>query len=115
MVIEYEGVKYQFDLEDIDILQALKIEQHIGGPMLEFEQGMFKGRAVCVQVLGWLVLHRGDTDVPIASVNFKYPRLMTAFATAVEAQQAAEAAGPDPTAAAASNGRKRAPVSSPSM
>ena len=117
MVIDYEGTKYEFDLDDIDINQALKIEKHISGPMLEFEQGMFKGRVVCVQVLGWLVLHGGNLDVPIGSVNFKYPRLMKAFADAVEAQQKAQEAadGPDPTGAADSNGRTSGPVSSLSM
>ena len=116
MIIEYEGKAYDADLDDIDIQQALKIEKHIDGPMLEWEQGMATGRAICVQVLGWLILHGGNLEVPIASVNFKYPKLMKAFNAATEAEAAAEAAkaaeaGPT---AAASNGRRSARVSSPS-
>jgi hypothetical protein len=70
-------------------------------------------------VLAWLILHGGDLDTPIASVNFKYPKLMKAFTAAGEAEAAAEAAAaakaaePGPTAAD-SNGRRSAPVSSPS-
>ncbi len=121
MIIEYEGSSYEFDLDDLDIEQALKVEKHVGGPMLEFEQGMVTGSAKCVQVLGWLILHGGDLDTPIASVNFKYGKLMKAF-TAAGAKEAAEqaaktAARPDPTGnghAAASTARRSARVSSPS-
>jgi hypothetical protein len=117
LIIEYEGKTHDVDLDDIDIDQALKIEKHIGGPMLEWEQGMATGRAECVRVLGWLILHGGNLEVPIASVNFKYPKLMKAFMAATEAEEKAEAAkaadGPGPTAAA-SNGRRSARVSSPS-
>jgi hypothetical protein len=113
--IEYEGNSYDVDLDDFDVNQALKIEKHIDGPMLEWEQGMATGRAICVQVLAWLILHGGDLDTPIASVNFKYPKLMKAFNAAVEAEIAAEAAKaaaePGPTAAA-SNGRRSSRASS---
>ena len=120
MIITYEGKAYDFDLDDLDIDQAIKIEKHIDGPMLEWEQGMATGRALCVQVLGWLILHGGDLDVPIASVKFKYSKLMTAFmeaSTAEAAKEGAKEGTPDPTGnghAAASTGRKSARVSSPS-
>jgi hypothetical protein len=116
LIITYEGRDYDVDIDDIDIDQALKIEKHIDGPMLDWEQGMATGRAECVRVLGWLVLHGGDLKVPIASVNFKYPKLMKAFFAASEAEAAAEEAKEDGTrpTAAASNGRKSARVSSPS-
>lgn len=130
MIVEYEGRAYDYDEDALDIDQAVKIEKHIGGPMLEWEQGMQTGRAECVRVLGWLIMHGGDPAVPIASVNFKYGKLMKAFSAAAEKQAAAQAeaetgagaangAAPDPTAAAsapaaASNGRKSARASSPS-
>jgi hypothetical protein len=130
LIIEYEGEKYDYDEDDMDIDQAVKIEKHIGGPMLDWEQGMGTGRAECVRVLGWLILHRGSLDVPIASVQFKYGKLMKAFSAAAEKQAAEQAAAEaeaitrdaapaDPTAAAsghaaASTGRKSARASSPS-
>jgi hypothetical protein len=120
LLITYEGKSYEFDMDDLDVFQALKIEKHIDGPMIEWEKGMLTGRALCVQVLGWLILHGGDLDMPIASVNFKYSKLATAFTEAAQKEaeaEAAKAASPDPTGggrAAASNGRKSARVSSPS-
>jgi len=120
LIIEYEGREYSYDMDGLDIFQAIKIEKHIDGPMLEFEQGMLTGRAVCVQALGWLILHDGDLDVPIASVKFRYRKLMGAFSAAAEketAEEAAKEAGPDPTGnghAAASTARKSARASSPS-
>jgi hypothetical protein len=114
VIIEYEGKSYEVDIDDFDVNQALKIEKHLDGPMLEWEQGLATGRAICVQVLAWLILHGGDLDVPIASVNFKYPKLMKAFNTAAAAEMAAEAAKAEaerPTVAA-SNGRKPARASS---
>ncbi len=118
MIITYEGTAYDFDLDDLTVKQAIRIEKHIGGPMIEFEKGMLTGRAECVQVLGWLILHGGD-QTPIAEVDFGYKKLMNAFEEAAAAEAAAEAAkaAPDPTGnghAAASTGRKSARVSSPS-
>ena len=119
MIITYEGTSHEFDLDDLTVKQAIKIEKHIGGPMMDFEKGMLTGRADCYQVLGWLILHGGDST-PIADVDFKYGKLAKAFAAAAEAEAEAEkareaAAGPDPTGnGAASTGRTSAPVSSPS-
>jgi hypothetical protein len=115
VVIEYEGKTYDVDLDDFDVNQALKIEKHIDGPMLDWELGMATGRVICVQVLAWVILHGGDLEVPIESVNFKYGKFMKAFRAALAAEEKAEAekAGAGPTAAA-SNGRRSARVSSPS-
>ena len=123
MIIEYEGGSYDFDLDDLTVKQALKIEKHIDGPMIEFEKGMLTGSAACYQALGWLILHGGD-QTPIANVDFKYKKLMSAFEAAAEKEaEAAKArpeaaqAEPDPTGnghAAASTARRSARVPSPS-
>jgi hypothetical protein len=114
LIIEYEGKAYDVDPDDIDVNQALKIEKHVDGPMLEWENGLLTGRVICVQVLAWLILHGGDLEVPIASVNFKYPKLMKAFTAAGEAEAEAEKAKAEaegPTAGAL-NGQTSGPVSS---
>lgn len=117
MIIDYEGSAYDFDLDDLTVKQALKIEKHIGGPMIEFERGMATGSAACYQALGWLIFHGGDST-PIAEVDFKFGKLSKAFEAASqkeagEAKAAAADAEPDPTVAAASNGRTPALASSP--
>ena len=114
MIIDYEGISYDFDLEDLTVKQAMKVEKHIGGTLDDFEKGIAAGNLNAFQALGWLILHGGD-DTPIADVDFKIAKLSKAFEAAVKA----EAAKADPTpaangsSAAASNGRKSARVSSP--
>jgi hypothetical protein len=107
LIVNYEGTEYSYDAEDLDVEQALKIEKHIDGPMLDYEKGLVVGSAKCMQALGWLILHGGDRDFPIANVNFKFKKLSDAFMAATEKEAAAEAeaiakdAAPvDPTAAA---------------
>lgn len=94
MKITYEGAVYDLDMDEIDVKQAQKIEKHIGGTLTEWEEGMARASTPCLQALGWLIFHGGDST-PIADVNFKVMKLGKAVA---EAQEAEAAAG-DPTAA----------------
>jgi hypothetical protein len=105
LIIDYEGQQYPFDMDDMDIRQALKIEKHIGGTVGDFTEGLTQTiRADCYQALGWLIFHGGD-QTAIADVNFKFGKLSRAFAAAAEKEAAEEAAAkeaagelPDPTA-----------------
>jgi hypothetical protein len=113
LIIEYEGRSYEFDLDDLTVKQAIKIEKHIGGPMIEFEKGMLTGSASCYQAVGWLIFHGGDAT-PIADVDFKFKKLSDAFSAAAEKEAAAEKAEAEaerPTAGAL-NGQTSGPVSS---
>jgi hypothetical protein len=119
LLITYEGTSYEFDLDDLTLKQAIKIEQHMDGPLEAFEKGIATGNLAAYQALGWLILHGGDMSTVIADVDFKIAKLSKAFEAAAKAEaEAAKAqAEPDPTGsghAAASNGRKSARVSSPS-
>lgn len=120
MIIDYEGTAYEFDLDELTVKQALKIEKHMGGPLADFEKGIGEGNLTAYQALGWLILCGGD-QTPIADVDFKIAKLSQAFEAAALAEaakaEAAAGAAADPTSAApaaASNGRKSAPASSPS-
>jgi hypothetical protein len=114
LIIDYEGTAYDFDLDDLTVKQALKIEKHIGGPLIEFEKGMLTGSLPCVQALGWVVLFGGDST-PIADADFKLGKFMNAFTAAAEAEaekeKAAAEAEAGPTAGAL-NGQTSGPVSS---
>lgn len=118
MIIDYEGTAYEFDLDELTVKQALKIEKHMGGPLADFEKGIGEGSLAAYQALGWLILCGGD-QTPIADVDFKIGPLSRAFekAAAEEAARAEAQAAADPTSggpAAASNGQLSEPVSSPS-
>jgi hypothetical protein len=116
LIIDYEGQQYPFDMDDMDIRQALQIEKHIGGTMGDFTEGLTETiRADCYQALGWLIFHGGDST-PIANVNFKFGKLSRAFGAAAEKEAAEEAAAkkaagelPDPTG---SNGSGPTPLAS---
>jgi hypothetical protein len=116
LIIEYEGTAYEFDLDDMTVKQALKIEKHIDGTLIDFEKGMLTGSTPCIQALGWLVLFGGDST-PVADADFKYGKFMNAFAAAVAEKEAeaakekakAEAEGPT---AGALNGQTSGLVSS---
>ena len=98
MKIEFEGRVYDYDLDDLDVEQAMKIEKHVGGTLLDWEQGLEKVSAPCFQALGWLVLHSGDLDVPIDGLNFKVMKLARVWIEAMERERAAAAQDePDPT------------------
>jgi hypothetical protein len=117
LIIEYEGREYPYDPDDLDIDQALLIEKHIGGTLMDWQKGIYAYDTKCTQVLGWIVLRGGDLSVPIESVNFKVNKLRTAFEAAAEKENAAEKAketAADPTAAANGQSPSSIPASSPS-
>jgi hypothetical protein len=93
--ITYEGQVYDLDMDEIDVKQASKIEQHVGGTLTEWEEGMGKASVRCLQALGWLIFTGGDLSADIADTNFKVMKL----GKAVAAAQQAEADEPRPTAA----------------
>jgi hypothetical protein len=104
--ITYEGAGYEFDMDQVTVRQAIKIEKHLGCSFAEWGEQLAKGGAMkALQVLGWLILF-GGRDVAIEDADFK----MVPFGDAVNAAMVAEAAAaPDagPTAAAG-NGRPAA-------
>lgn len=116
MIITYEGQQYSFDLDDITVRQALKIEKFMGCPFAEWGKRLQAGEDLRArQALGWLILHP-DGGVPIEDTDFKIVRLGEALNAAfAEEAKAGGDAEPVPTAAV-SNGHLTAessPESSP--
>jgi hypothetical protein len=118
MRIEYEGESYDFDMADITVKQAIKIEKYLGCPIAEFGERLSpddKGKSpdmMAMQCFGWLILHEGR-GVPIEDTDFKVRALTKAITDAVAAEKAAAAepaaASPVPTVAVpASNGQNAA-------
>ena len=107
MIITFEGRDYPFDLDDLTVKQAVKIEKHIGGTLLDWEEGLNRASAPCLQALGWLIFTGGDSS-PIADVEFKIMKLAGAFADAAAAEAAEKAAEADPT-----SGQSSPPAATP--
>ena len=112
MIISYDGQQYSFDLDDVTVKQALKIEKYMGCSFAEWGKRLTAGEDMSArQALGWLILHP-DGGVPIEDTDFKLGALGKAIEDAFAREaEAAGGAEPDPTAAVISNGQ--IPVSSP--
>jgi hypothetical protein len=107
VIITFEGRQYPFDLDELTVKQAVKIEKHIGGTLLDWEEGLNRASSLCLQALGWLLFTGGDST-PIADVEFKIMKLAGAFVDASAAEAAAQAAEADPT-----SGPSSLPVATP--
>jgi hypothetical protein len=113
MFIDYDGGHYPFDMDEVTIKQALKIEKFMGCSFEEWGKKLQAGDLAARQALGWLILHP-DGGVPIEDTDFK----MVALAEALDKAFAAAAPPepePVPTAAAASNGHGPAAALSPGI
>jgi hypothetical protein len=112
LIIEYDGQSYPFDLDDVTVKQALKIEQYMKcsfaewGKLLQASEDM-RAR----QTLGWLILTEGDLTAEIGDTDFKLVALGKALDEAFAAAAAPEAE-PVPTVAAESNGHAPAAAAS---
>jgi hypothetical protein len=112
LIIEYDGQAYPFDLDDVTVKQALKIEQYMKCSFAEWGKLLQAGEDMRArQSLGWVILHQGDLAVPIEDTDFKLVALGTALDAAFAAAAPPEAE-PVPTGAAASNGHVPAAASS---
>jgi len=120
--LEHGGRSYAYDDASLTVLQGIKVEEHIKGTLVDFDQGLGSHRSVCYQALGWLIFRDGDPKVPIAEVDFPITKLSEAWLQArlaviqemkdaVDAAEA-EAAAPAP-AKAPPPGPTVAPGSSP--
>lgn len=114
MDIDYEGKSYPFDMDEVTVKQAIKIEKHMGCSFVEWGGLLEKGSSMqALQALGWLVLH-GGRDVPIEDTDFKMvplgEGLTKAMAAQAAADEAAAAAAAGPTGAPPANGHVPAPL-----
>jgi hypothetical protein len=96
MQIEYDSKTYEFDFEEIDVLQAKAIKAATHMTIKGWEEALKEADPDAIQALWWLILvqngHNPKSDP--ASVNAKIVPLARAFSAA---QKADEAPAPDPT------------------
>jgi hypothetical protein len=112
---ELDGKSWDYDEDSLMVDQGIAVEKHIGGTLMDYDQGLSTGRSDCYQALGWLIFHGGSPDVAIDSVNFPLLKLSRVYmrarmdeiekaeAALKEAEDAAKEGRADPTS----------PVSSP--
>jgi hypothetical protein len=112
VIINYDGQDYSFDMDDVTVKQALKIEKFMGCSFAEWGKRLQDGGNLHArQALGWLILHP-DGGVPIEDTDFKMGALGRALDAAYKAEAITEAE-PVPTAAASNGLTPAAAASSP--
>jgi len=106
---ELDGKSWDYDEDSLMVDQGIAIEKHIGGTLMDYDQGLATGRSDCYQALGWLIFHGGSPDVAIDGVNFPLLKLSRVFmrarmdeiekaeAALKEAENAAKEGRADPT------------------
>lgn len=112
MIINYDGGQYPFDMDDITVKQALKIEKFMGCSFTEWGKRLTAGEDMAArQVLGWLILHP-DGGTAIEDTDFKLVPLGNALDAAFAAENPPAAEGEPVPTAAVLNGQPP-PASSP--
>jgi hypothetical protein len=103
LIINYDGGQYPFNMDDITVKQALKIEKFMGCSFADWGKKLQAGDDLPArQALGWLILSQGALEAPIEDTDFKLVALGNALDEAFQAET--PEAEPVPTGAAASNG-----------
>jgi len=100
MIINFEDRDWDFQLEEIDLKQAIAIQLAYGFTLDDWYQALEHSDARALQCLYWLMLQQNGVIKPIAECNCKIMALGEAMAAAQEAAaaaaKAAEAAEPEP-------------------
>ena len=121
MKIDYAGRIWDFDLLGMPVRDCEAVEKYVGKGMGEWANQLAAGSIKSLTALWWAIrAQNGENPGPIGQPpdDFQPLRLMTAYAEAERAEEAAAAAaaetGPDPTTdgrGAASTTRGRAAAS----
>lgn len=86
MQIEYEGKSYDFDMEDMDILQANAIQDATGMTIKQWQDELKELNPRALQAMWWLILvqngHNPKSD--LRTVNVKPLKLGLAFYEAMK-------------------------------
>ena len=108
MEFTYEGKSYPFDFNDIDVNEAIMLQQETGLRPVELLQDFREAGAIGLKAVLLVAVRRGGVDVTWGSLNFKFTDIHVAFGDVEEA--------PDPSVAStrAPSGKRRSDTGAPS-
>src|ERR1700685_1425026 len=88
MLVNYEGVERQFDMDEITVQQLKTLFSHMGGMTLaSLEQGLQVGDPNSLTAIYWLMLQNNGENVPLDKVDFKVVRFFRALNDAAVAEK----------------------------
>ena len=94
----YDGTDYDFDLDEIDVVQATLIKRKFDLNLLTLEQGLRQGDPDALRCIYWLMLSQNGTHMNVDNVSFKVVKFANAVqkASLKEQEEAELKAAEDP-------------------
>lgn len=89
MLVHYEGKDYEFDIDDLDIVQATMLQRKYKLNLLSLQRGLLEGEPDALRAVYWLMLMQNGQRVNIDNVQFKIVKFANAIQEAVERENAA--------------------------
>lgn len=92
MQVEFEDKTYAFDLDEIELRDAIYVQNETGLTMSGLMQGFEKSDPAALLGLYWLMLKQNGVTQSIAKINFKVRKFDAALTAAfiAEAREIAE-------------------------
>lgn len=103
MIVRFDDRDYDFDIDDIDVRQAMVIKVKTGFNLLEWQAALEQADVDAIKALYWLMLSQNGIASDIDQVNFKILKFTKAFKEASEN----EATTVNPTKGTATTGSAR--------
>jgi hypothetical protein len=91
MRLEFEGVEYTCDTDEITTKQAIVIQGYTGLTLLPWMDAVSKMDAKAVTALAWLAHSQSGKGVPIADLDIRVMAFASAYGDAIQAAKAATA------------------------
>jgi hypothetical protein len=87
MIVQFEGQDWEFNLDDIDVVQARYIKRHTGLTIVNMEEGMGTGDPDALCALYWLMKVQNGKTTDINGVNFPILKFAMALVEAVKREE----------------------------
>ena len=82
--IHFEDQDFEFDIDDLDVVQAKAIKRQTGMSLLKWQEGLKEADPDALVGLYWLMLNQNGKAVDMNKVNFKIVKFGNAVAEAFE-------------------------------
>ena len=103
MVVDFEGMTYELDVEEIDVAQAMLIKVKTGYNLRQWEDALGEADVEALKALYWLMMEQNGKRTNFDTINFKIVKFVNAVREATKKAHA-EAAEENPTEAKPTDG-----------
>jgi hypothetical protein len=89
MIVHFDDKDYQFDIDEIDLTEAMYIQSNTGLTVAGMWQGFKDSDPQALRALYWLMLKQNGKTTDISKLNFKVIKFDVALVEAMTAEQEA--------------------------